>query len=231
MSNLGQRLTVAAVGIPVVVAVTWIGGPWFAAGLSLLAAIGTSELMGMLKQRGSLVPTRLAVLAAAAFPLLVYVGGLGRVWLLLLVTLLFVTAYATLTVRPEDGPFTSAALTVTGVFYVGGLLGFGVALRNMGMDRTEGTLLFLFPVVLTWLTDSAAYFAGRAFGRSQLAPRISPNKTREGGLASLLSGGIGALVYAWFLLPDIYQSLGVGGLSLFGMAIAAAATVGDLAEV
>ncbi|MEN8143394.1 MAG: phosphatidate cytidylyltransferase [Gemmatimonadota bacterium] len=230
MSNLGQRLTVAAVGIPVVAAVTWIGGAWFAAGLAVLAAIATSELMSMLRQRGSQVPARLAVLAAASFPLLVYVSGLGRLWLPILITLFLVTAYTSLTVRPEDGPFTSAALTLTGVLGVGGLLSFGVALRAMGTGRVEGTFLFLLPVVLTWVTDSAAYFGGRAFGRRQLAPIISPNKTREGGLAGLLAGGVGAVIYVWLFLPDLYLDLGIGGLAAFGVAIAAAATVGDLAE-
>jgi phosphatidate cytidylyltransferase len=98
------------------------------------------------------------------------------------------------------------------------------------MDRAEGALLFLLPVVLTWVTDSAAYFGGRAIGRRQLAPIISPNKTREGGVAGLLAGGVGAVIYAWLLLPELYQTLGVAGLALFGVAIAVAATLGDLAE-
>ena len=52
-SDLGQRLTVAAIGIPVTIAVTYVGGALFAAGLAVLSAVAVWELGRMLAARGT----------------------------------------------------------------------------------------------------------------------------------------------------------------------------------
>jgi phosphatidate cytidylyltransferase len=59
---------------------------------------------------------------------------------------------------------------------------------------------------------------------------ISPNKTVEGGVAGILAGAAGALVYGTVLLPGLGAALGMAGLVGLGVVVAAAATVGDLAE-
>ncbi len=127
-------------------------------------------------------------------------------------------------------PFQTAALTFTAVLYVGGLLSFGVSLREYLPDRLEGTLLFFLPVVVTWVVDTAAYTGGRALGRRKMAPAISPNKTVEGGVSGLLAGPVATVIYSWFALPDIADSLGLGLLVVLGLVLAAAAILGDLAE-
>ncbi len=79
-----------------------------------------------------------------------------------------------------------------------------VVLHARGED---GPLLTLLLLVMVWLADSGAYFAGRRWGRHKLAPLISPGKTREGvygGLcASLLFAGVAGWLYshaaAWTL--------------------------------
>ena len=66
-------------------------------------------------------------------------------------------------------------------------------------DRADhGVALVLWVFVVTWATDTGAYFVGRAIGRRKLAPAISPGKTVEGlyggmAAAALLGGG-----WAWF---------------------------------
>ncbi|HEX2092853.1 MAG TPA: undecaprenyl diphosphate synthase family protein, partial [Longimicrobiaceae bacterium] len=52
-------------------------------------------------------------------------------------------------------------------------------------DRWHGTALVFAPVLLTWASDTFAYFVGRAFGRRKLIPRVSPGKTVEGSLGAL----------------------------------------------
>jgi len=84
--------------------------------------------------------------------------------------------------------------------------------------------LLLFALVITWAGDSAAYFVGRSIGKHALAPHLSPKKTWEGTVASLLGSMIVALVFARFVtvpLPHLLAMAAVGNV---------AGQVGDLLE-
>jgi phosphatidate cytidylyltransferase len=229
-SELTKRLAVAAVGIPVCIAVAYVGGVVFAAGLGVLAYIAVGEIGAMLAERGRSRLNRVGALLAGLFPLaMLLFGPAGMSWLTVL-CLLGLLGLATLHIPPAELPFQTAALTFTAVVYVGGLLSFGVSLREFLPDRLDGTLLFFLPVVVTWVVDTAAYTGGRAMGRRKMAPAISPNKTVEGGISGLLAGPVAAVTYTWIALPEIAASLGVGLLVLLGIVLAAAAILGDLAE-
>jgi len=229
-SNLGRRLAVAAVGIPVVLAIAWTGGVVMAVGLGFLAAIGVSEIGRMLSPRRIPFLQRLAPIAAAALPVVAWTAGAGGAALALTGTLLAMAVVSTVRIPPETGPFRATALSFTSVAYVGGLLAFALLLRErLVEDRGLGFALFLLPVVVTWLSDTAAYFAGRAFGRHPLAPIVSPNKTIEGGVAGLLAGPATALLIAHFAVPEL-AAIGSGTVAAIGTSISAAAILGDLAE-
>lgn len=230
-SDLRRRLTVAAIGIPLTVVVTLAGGVPFALGLGVLAAVAVWEIGRMLESRQDRFLYVPGMAYAAALPLVaLFLGGSGT-WIVTCAVVVAVAGIATLSLAPEQRPFQTAALTLTAGLYVGGLLSFGVPLREtFGSSALEGTAYFFLPVALTWLADTGAYFGGRSLGRRKMAPRISPNKTVEGGISGLLAGTVGALVYGYLLVPDLAESLGAPGLAGLGLVVAVAAAIGDLAE-
>lgn len=230
-SNLTKRLAVAALGVPLCVAVTWAGGGVFAAGLAVLSAAAVREIAAMFRVRGDTFLAAPAATIAALFPLSAWIAGTGSVGPLAVAALITLTGVAALRIPLEKRPFQAAALSFTAAFYVGGLLAFGIPLREtMIAGRLEGTLLFFLPVVVTWLVDTAAYTGGRALGKRPMAPRISPNKTVAGGVSALAAGPVAAAAYGFLLLPALSAELGIAGLLLLGVVLSAAAIVGDLVE-
>ena len=80
--------------------------------------------------------------------------------------------------------------------YVALPLGFLVQLR----EQWSGAFLLLYLLLLVWAGDIFAYFVGRSLGRHLMSPRISPKKTWEGALASLLASlVVGMLLYNYAL--------------------------------
>lgn len=90
----------------------------------------------------------------------------------------------------------------------------------------NGPALLLFVLVLVWTADSAAYFAGRAWGRHKLSPVVSPGKTWEGAFGGLAGAGVAALVL-WQLN---LTSLGPGVLVVLCVVTAFISIGGDLWE-
>jgi phosphatidate cytidylyltransferase len=114
-----------------------------------------------------------------------------------------------------------AAAAVAGAIYVGGPLGLLVAIHARTGWRV--TLLLLATVVVS---DTAQYYAGRAFGRRPLAPVVSPKKTIE--------GAAGGLVAAALFMAIAGSRILVGEapvpLAVLGLAMAAVGICGDLFE-
>lgn len=88
----------------------------------------------------------------------------------------------------------------------------------------SGPIWVIFTFVATWIADTSAYTVGRLVGRRPLAPTISPNKTIEGAVGGLT---VTALVFSALTFLPV---LSVTQRLFFGLAVAVAATAGDLFE-
>ena len=101
---------------------------------------------------------------------------------------------------------------------------------------SQGVIVLFSVLLIVWIADTAAYFAGRAFGRRKLAPHISPGKTWAGVAGAVLAVLLLALVI-WLLVPDrriysnnLFESVGpVFALFLLALLVALS-IVGDLFE-
>lgn len=236
-SETAQRVGVAAVGIPIAVGIVYLGGWALAALLAAVATVASLELfrMGAHKQvRGMTVLGAAAsaglILAAATQP----AAGLENAavgWVLVLVVLAsLVTAIWSRGVA--GNPLLASAVTVFAAVYVGLLLCFGLFLRHLpGIDTPlHGTALVFAPVLLTWASDTFAYFVGRRFGRKKLIPGVSPGKTVEGSLGALVGTVAVAMLYTLVLDDFPAYRLGLGEAAVLGVLVSVAAQVGDLAE-
>jgi phosphatidate cytidylyltransferase len=99
-----------------------------------------------------------------------------------------------------------------------------------------GAITLLSALVVVWLADTAAYFAGRAFGRTKLAPHISPGKTWAGVWGAMIAVIVVALL-AWKFWPAaplytnrLLDSLGVASAVPMFAALVVLSIVGDLFE-
>ena len=101
----------------------------------------------------------------------------------------------------------------------------------------DGTGLLLFLFVTVWFGDIAALYIGRNFGRRKLAPRLSPNKTWEGSVASVVGSvgfGMGLYSLGAYLLTRGYTALHIATpawqMALLAVVLNVAAQLGDLLE-
>ena len=120
-----------------------------------------------------------------------------------------------------DAAFADLGRYVFGVAWIG-LLVFLPLLR----DLSDGLGWVFLALALAWLSDTGAYFAGRAFGRTQLHEALSPKKTVEGYVGGLVAAVAGAGFFAWLLIP----ALGVADVLIVGVGVGTLGVVGDLAE-
>ncbi|HXN45322.1 MAG TPA: phosphatidate cytidylyltransferase [Bryobacteraceae bacterium] len=113
-----------------------------------------------------------------------------------------------------------AAALLFGVVYIFGSWRIAILLR----ERSPWWLLFA--LLLNWLGDSAAYYIGSRVGRHKMAPTVSPKKSWEGAVASLVASTIFAALY----LPRLIPAVTLGPAIILGVAGNFAGQVGDLAE-
>jgi len=91
----------------------------------------------------------------------------------------------------------------------------------------QGPIMLMFLLVLVWITDIAAYFVGKRFGKTKLAPKLSPGKSREGLWGALMASILLAIVGVRLFDLDMNVWVYFGCLCLLTALIS---VVGDLYE-
>lgn len=237
--NLVQRIIVAVIAIPLVAGMIWLGGWVLAGGVAVLGVLGTREVYDFARRQGIEPLERTGWLAAAAIPLFAFWAKgselhwaepalyLGAIWLMGVMTI------AMRRRGPAGRPLTAIAVTAFGALYASGLLSFIIAIRHGGVAVVRPGayfLLTLFPLVLTWICDTAAMAVGSKLGGPRLAPILSPKKTVSGAIGGTLGGIIAALALGTFVLDTQGWNFTGWQLLLFGLVVSVVGQVGDVAE-
>lgn len=176
-------------------------------GLAPLTYFGTlwavlliiSPHLGMIPYLTNVQPASLLVTVAIVVPLLMLLGRQGK-----------------------EKAFLSWAWTVAGIFYVGWLLSYFVALRSM----VDGRGWVFLVILCTFASDICAYLVGRLLGKHKMAPYISPNKSWEGALG----GVVGSIVLSVAVVYFFKLPLSCGAAVILGILISVIGQLGDLVK-
>jgi phosphatidate cytidylyltransferase len=221
LNNFVSRLLVAAVGLPLVLGMLWLGGWWLFALVAAAAFVGVHEFVTTARPLRPLAP---AVYGGVVLALVGARTG-GIVWLLAGFLATFVLGFVFHALSSTRSPTTAAlGSTILGSAWIGLGLGFVLLLRQM---HTEGRLLAFTVVLTVFAADTLAYLTGRFAGRHSLAPRLSPRKTWEG----LLGGGVAGVFVSFVALYETrHRYLSVWEAVVLGLVVVTAAVLGDLFE-
>lgn len=218
------RVLAALVLLPLLLAVVLFLPKIFTAILfGAMCALGAKELLG---GTGLVKHSRLTLYAMImAF----FVGVWSSMWTVYALVLLgvfafFVILFAELLILHKEMSFEELAVTFFGGFVIPFLLSSVVRLHN----RSYGRVLILLPFVISFLSDTGAYFAGRFLGKHKLAPQISPNKTVEGMIGGMVAAVLGVLLYC-FVLQKLWSfSVNFLYVPVYGILGSLGAVFGDL---
>ena len=228
-----KRVLTAAVLIPVVLVLVFLPRwQWiFTFAVAAVAALAGWEYMGLAEKR-EIHPPRVAVLLALIALFLVDYQWHDYTSAFFGVLCLALLVYCTFS-RPVVEVMADSAASIFCLLYTGFTL---LALPSLHSE-SNGPSLVLFLLFVVWAGDTAAYYAGRAWGRHKLAPSLSPGKSWEGAIASVLGS---ALIAAGLVgLSTLLQQHDIAVLSypddlwywmLLAGIVNVAGQVGDLAE-
>jgi phosphatidate cytidylyltransferase len=185
-----KRVLTAAALIPFVIyVVLWAPLLLFSAVLAIAALLSYREYNSIAEAYGFGSPGPLG-----------YVAGLlllfwpAETWVLLVIVALLTLA---LVLRDPDlaKALPRAALLVLGVVYLFGAWKSAIPLRTLSPHW------LMYGLVLNWAGDIGAYYVGRSFGKHRLAPVVSPNKSWEGAVASVITAVAVAGPYLLWFAP------------------------------
>lgn len=216
------RVLSALIGIPIVIGAVYMGGPWYAILLMLVANLGIFEYLSMLKARDYKAPLAIGFIGVSLFLVAIYLDLSDFIYPIIMLIFSILFTYSLFGMGRQS--IAESAVLLWGIIYLGGLSGYMLTLRMM----PEGAVYTYMLLIGVWIHDTAAYFIGRRWGIHKFAPSISPNKSVEGSVAGVLSTVI--IAFSIAILAPGFLPVNPGQAIIFGLGIAVFSQLGDLLE-
>lgn len=216
-----SRIVTAIIGLAIVIPTLLYGGT---IGVEILCAvavlIAADEYARMaIPGRTAAIPALMAAMGAV-YAAVIWAPAWGVA--ALAAAALFVFLFGLLLVEQTAEGEKVATRMAAGLLYVPVLISFIPQVR-----RFDDGLTWIFLIlVVTWLGDTGAYFAGRALGKTKLFERVSPKKTWEGAIGGAVAAVIGACIIKAVGLPELPWIHAI----MLGLILDVSGVVGDLTE-
>jgi phosphatidate cytidylyltransferase len=196
--------------------------PWAFYGLLLVIGLASIyEFNYLCSIKGQPLEYQIAVLGVVAYIAMAVFGVLHN-WEGVLLAGIVIAAFSIGMYGEQKGYFARTAYTLLAVLYIGKLLTYFVFIRQIDGN---GMWLTLYVIVIIILTDTFGMLVGSTIGRHPLT-RISPSKTVEGSVGSLVVATAFAIGATWFAPLQLQWWQGAA----LGVATCIAAQIGDLVE-
>ena len=227
---MAKRIIVACVFVPIMLWIMLVPPPlaWTAL-VCFISAMAAFELLRAAGEGKITLPMQVVTIVSAALLPLGSWAGLGMAYVnLLSFVVTAVCFWCAIRAYDDDGvPIGFSHVLVT--LFAGIIipLGLSALVELRGMDH--GKYLVLLAVLLTFITDAGAYFAGVFLGRHRGITKVSPNKSVEGYIGGFVTGMVFAVLYGLAASGIAGDRVDLLSLALCGLFGALATEVGDLA--
>lgn len=197
-----KRIISAIVMLIIVIPIVWYGSSLFKLGVGIISLLGLKEIID-LKVSHKKIPFLVTIVSMICLLLIVLTefedsysimyGITYRGIALLLLTVLGLSLF-----------YKNNEYTITdGFFLVGTILLLGTAFNTMIFVRMFSLYKFIYLILIFILTDTFAYFGGKALGKHKLIVHVSPNKTIEGSVIGSIIGTLGASIFYHYLVAEL----------------------------
>lgn len=219
------RILFAAVGIPVLLIIIFVAPIWATVAMcALLAAVASYELMHAVGgEEWKLLPA-MPVLAAA---MTVGIGTARLTAVLLGAAVLIIVVYGFVTAILTHGKAKQLSFATLAAGIISATL-IAAGFASLAILRSIAAALTIAPLVGAFMSDTGAYFMGRACGKHKLCPAVSPNKTVEGSIGGFIGSIVGMIIYHLVVKATISMDLGWAIVIALGFAGSLLGQIGDL---
>ncbi len=197
-----SRTLVNVLGVPSILALIILGGPWYSGLILIVMLLGIQELDIFFRKNNSrplFIPLSIAIIVLAYN--FYYSLEMSMEILILLVMIIAIMEIF----RKEKRPFNNISAVAFGFVWIGLMLGSLILVRNFESGGYPiGFELTLAMVLSIWLCDSAAMVFGKKWGRKKILPAVSPNKSWVGSIAGLAA----SLLVMFFLYFTDFAFIG-----------------------
>lgn len=212
---LKTRIISAIIGIPLILAVLYLGGVYWMVFFALLGIGGLYEFNRMVNKQYQ------SSLLLSIILMLIVMFNIYNTLLLPTLVLFTLGSVIYLVIRYPKVSIVDLSLSIFPALYIGFSLSFIVLLSK----EPNAFLVMLAVFLFTWSSDIGGYTFGRLWGKNKLAPQLSPNKTWEGAMGCIIFTVITAIIFFQICKVD---DISLYSIILVGIISSIAAQLGDL---
>ncbi len=226
-SNVAKRVLVSVIAIPVILAVSYVGGYPFFSFVVAVALASYYEFSLLVKNKGISINLWIGFLSLIFLAVNQFVNLLDT-FTFVLVLMIIVSAVELF--RNKDSAIYNIGATLLGIFYIGAFASSLIGIREfypaVGDIYLRGGYIIISVFISIWICDSAAFFGGTAFGKHKLFLRVSPNKSWEGAVFGFIFSVLSMILLKKILLGFLSWNT----ILAFGVIVGTVGQIGDLIE-